>query len=152
MEVGQKVWLYPANEKHGGSIRECTVTHMEPPWFLYLDGKRQCSLRKSQMYSTLESAQKQKSQDKADHPWRRRGVFGVSCVATVVSYLSFVTGIDKNNIQAHKTESGWLHVSWADGNGLHKEKLRIGGLYNLKEEKLHPLIFKMARTAGDECG
>lgn len=99
--MGQKVWLYPANEKHGGSILESTVTKMEPPWYFYLDGKRWYWIgSKYHVYSTLEAAQEQQAKDKAEPQWRRRGRFHVLATPTLIAYLSFMTGIAKKNIEA----------------------------------------------------
>jgi len=142
--IGQKVWLYPTNKKHGGSIKVGIVTHMDPPWYFYLDGERLYYIgRKCHIYSTLEAAQKQQALDKAEPQWQRHGKFHCNATPTVIAYLSFMSGIDKKNITAHKTEAGWLHVSWADINGLHKEKLNIGTYYRLKESDLAPLVEKM---------
>lgn len=100
-------------------------------------------MRSAPLRTTQEAAQQQRGLDKAEPQWRRRGRFHVLATPTLIAYLSFMTGIDKKNIEARKTEAGWLHVAWANRKGMHKEKLYIGTFYQLTEENLAPLIGKM---------
>lgn len=119
---------------------------MEPPWYFYLDDKRLFRLGSHcHVYSTHEAALAQRAQDKAEPVWMRHGRFHVRAVATLIPYLAHRTGIPARNITAHKTETGWLHVSWADAQGLHKEKIRIGHFYTLVEDQLAGLISQMTQ-------
>jgi hypothetical protein len=157
--IGQTIWLYPADQKHGGSIQERTIKKIDNPYYLTFNSlspikknrwdDRWYPSRRINIYSTEEAAEQQRQLDKSEPSWMRHGKFYVACCATLLKYLSYKTGIDEKNIQLSKTESGTLHIAWADKEGLHKEKMKIGTFYRHTEDTYANLVEKMKDLGSD---
>lgn len=127
------LWHYKYKEK----ISACT--RLDKKHYITSTGRR-IFPHTEDLYETQEAAQTQKDQDKLDPTWIRRNKFYVRCCKTLIKYLAHKTNINENNITAHKTESGYLHVSWSTPTGLHKHKQQQFG-FNLAE-----LIEKMVNS------
>jgi len=143
---GMKVWVYPASyrSRKGGPIAEKTIASIEGHWYLtFTDGKKHYPSHRNNLYTTLESAQEQQAQDRAEPPWMNRGRFRVACGRTLENYLSAASGIPRKQIEVRKTEA-YIYVCWVRDGCLNREKIRHGVFYNLTEENLNPIVAKMA--------
>lgn len=136
------IWIYPANDKHGGTIKEKQVLKLGYHIYLTDGSSVYAHSRRKKVYSTEAAAKAQRDIDKAEPAWLRKGVFHIGASRTVANYLSHESGIDAEQIEVRKTEA-LLHISWVSKKGIMcREKMRCA-LYDLTPDILAPIVKKM---------
>jgi hypothetical protein len=155
MTVGMKVYLYPANNKRGGTIGERVIHSIQQDRhvnfvgksYLGYDGKEHFYTPRwhsavSSIYSTKAAAEAAKAAEKIQPKWFRNGKFHITCTSMIIQYLASRTGLPLNGISVSKTPS-YVNISWADKTGLKKYKLRAYRFGSLTEDVFNEVVQQM---------
>ena len=139
------VYIYPANSKRCGTIKEKVVQSLDDWTIRCTDNTKVWNRQRAgqpKIYALQQSAIDQKEKDKTEPIWMRGGKFTINTCKDVIAFLSVKSGLPSNKITASKTANG-LHVVWVNDKGT-LDTSKIGRkLYSLSEESFAPIIAKM---------